>query len=194
MNKKSAPQRISSQARLMEIFNTELLKNGNDPFSAFIATMDELDQRQQHTDANLQKVGESYQNLAEWTEQVDETLGELPEAFKAAAQETKEPLREAARAGAANGAQTALSDLEHAVEALKAAEWALEDTRASVRRKAWRTVPLTVFFVVASLWFFNNAIIPILPPTLEWPCKITGLDYGRSGEGLDRFSYCVIAR
>lgn len=194
MNEKIGPQRSPSRARLMEIFNTELLRNGNDPLSAFIATMDELDRRQQHTDDNLEKVADSYQNLGEWAEQVDETLNELPEAFKEAAYENREPLKSAASAGAAEGVQEGLKGLEHAVEGLRMAEWVLEDTRAAVRRKTRRTVPLTVFFVVASLWFFNNAIIPILPPTLEWPCKITGLDYGRSGEGLDRFSYCVIGR
>ena len=194
MNKKSAPQRISSQARLMEIFNTELLKNGNDPFSAFIATLDELDQRQQWTNTGFSEVGEKFRTLAKWTRQVDKTLEELPGEFEAAALDARGPLEGAASTGAAKGVQTGLGGLERTVEALRATQWALEDTKASVRRGKRLTVPLTVFFVVAGLWFFNNAIIPVLPPTLEWPCKITGLDYGRSGEGLDRFSYCVIAR
>lgn len=183
-----------SRARLMEVFNTELLKNGNDPFSAFIATLDELDQRQQAADARFQRVDERYENLTHWTEQVDDTLDSLPAAFMTASREAQGTLSDAASAGAAKGVQTGLVGLEQAVEALRGAEWALEDTRVSVRRKARWTVPLTVFMVVALLWFFNNAIIPVLPPTLEWPCSVSGLEYGRSGQGLDRFSYCIISR
>jgi len=92
------------------------------------------------------------------------------------------------------GAREGATATEEAIQDLRAA---MEGHKAKKRTLAKVTglgFPMAIFSAILFGMAFGSLIIPALPNTWQWPCKLIGADYRTSTNPQRQTTFCVIQR
>lgn len=185
-------------ASLRDLFREEIGASGGNPSAAFIAVLDELDRRAVEGTNQNRKNAELVSQLIDWFREVDSSLEDLPSTvtgrvsldLRRLMPELTREMEEKATLGAREGATAT----EEAVQSLRVA---MEGYKANKRRLAKVTslgFPMAIFSAILFGMAFGSLIIPAVPNTWQWPCKLIGADYRTSTDPQRQTTFCVIQR
>lgn len=185
-------------APLRDVFQRSLTDSGGNSPTAFIAILDELDRRMQGTSDLVSRNNTVFENLSNWYNDADTTLKELPTGLgnnvsvglRRVIPELTQRMEEKATTGARNGAMAS----QDAIQTLREAAERYEARKSKLTTVAALGLPTAFAAAALSGFLFASFIIPALPTTWQWPCKIIGADYRAAVDQNSPISFCVIQR
>lgn len=188
----------NSTASLRDLFREEIEASGGNPSAAFIAVLDELDRRAVEGTNQNRKNAELVSQLIDWFREVDSSLEELPSTvtgrvsldLRRLMPELTREMEEKATLGHERGQQPLR-------RSYRASEQPWRVQGAKKRKLAKVTslgFPMAVFSAILFGMLFGSLIIPVLPNTWQWPCKLIGADYRTSTDPQRQTTFCVIQR
>lgn len=188
----------NSTASLRDLFREEIEASGGNPSAAFIAVLDELDRRAVEGTNQNRKNAELVSQLIDWFREVDSSLEELPSTvtgrvsldLRRLMPELTREMEEKATLGAREGATAT----EEAIQGLRAAMEGYKAKKRKLAKVATFGLPIALFSAVLFGMAFGSLIIPALPATWQWPCKLIGADYRTSTNSQRQTTFCVIQR
>lgn len=189
-----APGSPSAQVPLRDLFQQEQQSNDGNPAAAFIAILDETDRRMAGLSGAVETNSEAFRDLAKWHEQVTGLLkrlpGEMEGSTETALQRLQTPLERKVEDKARIGAQEGTSATRAAAEALRETRQAYEARAQRLTRMATYGLPAAFGIAVALGFLFGSWVIPALPASWEWPCRIIGAQhYVNQTDGA---TFCLI--
>jgi len=185
-------------APLRDVFQKSLTGSGGNSPTAFIAILDELDRRMQSTSDLVSRNNTVFENLSNWYNDADTTLKELPAelgsnvsvGLRRVIPELTQRMEEKATTGARNGAMAS----QDAIQSLRQATERYEARKSKLTTLAALGLPTAFAASILIGFLFASFIIPALPATWQWPCKIIGADYRTAIDQNSATSFCVIQR
>lgn len=183
---------------LRDVFQQSLMDNGGNSGTAFIATLNELDRRMQATSDLVSRNNAVFENLADWYNDANTTLKELPTelgsnvsvGLRRVIPELTQRMEEKATTGARNGAMAS----QDAIQSLRKATERYEAKKRKLTTLATLGLPSAFAAAILAGFLFASFVIPALPTTWQWPCKIIGADYRAAVDQNSATSFCVIQR
>lgn len=194
----SAENKKQPPAPLRDVFQQSLTDSGGNSPAAFIAALDELDRRMRRSDDLMSRNNATFEALAEWFGDADTTLKELPTelgsnvsvGLRRVIPELTQRIEEKATTGARNGAMAS----QDAIQTLREARKDYEVQKRKLTTLALLGLPSAFATAILIGFLFASFIIPALPTTWHWPCKIIGSDYRTPSDPNSSISFCVIQR
>ncbi|WP_289044277.1 hypothetical protein [uncultured Aliiroseovarius sp.] len=185
-------------APLRDVFQQSLTDSGGNSPTAFIAILDELDRRMQGTSDLMSENNAVFQSLTDWYNDANTTLKELPTELGSSVSvglrrvipELTQQMEEKVTTGARNGAMAS----QDAIETLKGATERYEEKKRKLTTLAILGLPTAFAAAILIGFLFASFIIPALPTTWQWPCKIIGSDYRMANDRSSTTTFCVIQR
>jgi len=83
---------------------------------------------------------------------------------------------------------------QDAIQALKAAAKRYEDRKRRLVSLAAFGLPSAFAVAILVGFLFSSFIIPVLPNTWEWPCRLIGAEYRNASDQNSPATFCVIQR
>lgn len=191
---KTTPARVP----LRDVFRQSLEASGGSSPEAFIATLDELDRRMGTISAEIDRNGETFEALADWYADTDRTLKDLPgslrEGVTGGLNQALPVLVSNMETKATDGARTGAAPARDALEAL----WKVSDEYRArrdrlIRQAAWG-LPAAFLAAIVAGGLFTSLVIPALPPSWQWPCIVTGLEFRQNINPDSSTTFCVLQR
>ena len=183
---------------LRDVFRARLEASGGSSPEAFIATLDELDQRMATIAAEIEHNGETFEALVNWYSDVSRILKDLPGSSRQAVMEgLNQALPQQVNRienKATEGARIGSAPSRDALEALWEAADDYRARRQRLARQASLGLPVAFLGAVVAGVLFTSLIIPSLPSSWQWPCAITGLDFRQSADTDSKTTFCVLKR
>ena len=99
-------------------------------------------------------------------------------------------MEEKATTGARNGAMAS----QDAIQTLREARKGYEAQKRKLTTLALLGLPSAFATVILIGFLFASFVIPALPTTWQWPCKIIGSDYRMANDQNSATTFCVIQR
>lgn len=189
-----APGSSSARVSLRDLFRQEQQANDGNPAAAFIAILDETDRRMAGLSGTIDTNSEAFRDLAAWHKQVTGLLqqlpGEMEGSTRTALQRLQPALTEAVEAKARMGAQEGTRAAKAATEALREARQTYEARKKRLTRMVTYGLPAAFGIAIAFGFMFGSWMIPALPASWEWPCRIIGSQhYVNQTDGA---TFCLI--
>ena len=185
-------------APLRDVFQQSLSDSGGNSPTAFIAILDELDRRMQGTSDLVSENNAVFEKLADWYNDANTTLKELPTELGSSVSvglrrvipELTQRMEEKATTGARNGAMAS----QDAIQSLRQAAERYDARKSKLTNLATLGLPTAFAGAILIGFLFASFVIPALPTTWQWPCKIIGADYRAAVDQNSATSFCVIQR
>jgi len=190
--------RENSTASLRNLFHKEIKASGGNPSAAFIAVLDELDRRTAEGTDQSRKNAKLVSLLIDWFKKVDGMLEDLPSTItgrvcldlRRLMPELTREMEEKATLGAREGAAATLD----AIQALREATERYNIKKRRLVKVMAFGLPIILFSALFFGMVLGNLIIPALPNTWQWPCKLIGADYRTSTDPQNQTTFCVVQR
>lgn len=179
---------------LRDVFHKEITQNGGDSAKAFIATLDELDDRIGVNDDLIRENRDAFGTLVKWVKSTNDRIGNIPTQVDETTGRGTERVRAAAELAANKGAKEGAAPSRDALEALWEAIAAYQARKRQIIRLAVLGLPLAFSAALGAAFLFASFVIPALPQHWQWPCKIIGAEFRANIDQERTTSFCVIVR
>ena len=183
---------------LRDVFQKATQDSGGNTAAGFIAVLDELDHRMQDATGAIENNQEKFVALESWYKTANNRFKELPitvrDAVRGPIQQDLTALSAKVSQNARSGAERGAQGTEDAIQVLweEATRYEERTHRITAFAKLW--IPVGMFGGIVLGLLFGSMIIPTLPITWQWPCKIIGSEYRYSNDPNIKSTYCLIER
>lgn len=194
MSRKTKPT-PPSHPPLRDVFQKAMERSGGNAPMAFLDVFAEMDKRTQAIEAKVAHHSEINAGLGKWLSMANDQLermpthigGEVNDGIRRSLPALVQDMEAKAHQGAKSGAQASRA----ALDALEDAIVTKHTQTRRLRRMAFIGLPAVLCATILFGALFGSLIIPSLPLSWEWPCKIIGAEhYRQDGQA----SFCLIRR